>query len=276
MPNKIAPASYKRRKTVFNAFEHYLHIERSENKSSSLFKAVYKLYKKCNLITKDIAHFEINNVVTAVANTTSALFWNFYHIYSDPVLLDRIRAEVTTTLSEIIDEIESQHYVLNVIKLQTVCSLINSVHQKVLRFRAFNASFRLVINDVMLQAPFLLKKKNSFVFMSNHVIHQDTAVWGSNAREFVPDRFLHQAQKIHQGAFLTFDNGSALCPGRHLATTTIVAVVAMFVLRYEARPVNERWINPTLNKINHVQIIPPSDQDILLNITPREGLKDES
>lgn len=275
MPNKTAPKGCKGRERIFKAFEHYLRNGKPENESSGLFKAVYKIYKSYNVPTKDIAHFEMGNVVATTANTAPAIFWNLYHIYSDPALLNKIRAEAKTALSVTIDQVGSQRYALDVVKLRTACPLINSIFQEVLRFRAVNASFRLVIKDVMLQDRYLLKK-DSVVFMPNRVIHHDTNIWGSNAQEFVADRFVQQPQKIHQGAYLAFGGGVALCPGKHLATWTSLAIVAMFALRYEARPVNNRWINPTVNKNNHLQIMPSPDQDILLNITPREGFENGS
>lgn len=275
MPSVTVPAGYKGRQRVFNAMEHYLCNGGPENESSALLKARCNANRKYNVPTRDIAHFEIGNVMAAVVNVTPTTFWNLYHIYSDPSLLQMVRAEAETALTITADAAGIHCRRLDVTKLRTACPLINSVFQEVLRFRSTNASVRLVVKDTMLQNRYLLKK-NSVVHMPSHVIHHDTAVWGPNAREFIADRFVQQSLKVHPGAFRGFGGGTTLCPGRHFATTTILAVVAMFILRYEARPAGGRWIKPTQDINNLVPAVLPPDQDILLDIRCRAGFEDGS
>lgn len=93
-----------------------------------------------------------------------------------------------------------------------------------------------------------------------------------------------------QGAFIAFGSGVALCPGKQLVTTTVLAVVAMFVLRYEARPVakhknhhnnnksdndsktdnDDGWTEPK-HITSQIPIILSPERDILVEILPREG-----
>lgn len=278
MPHMTVSVGYKGRQRVFDAIEYYLRNGGLENESSGLVRARCNANRKYNIPTRDIAHFEIGNAVAAVVNTTPATFWNLYHIYSDPSLLQKVRTEVETALTTTTDTAGFPCRQLNVTKLRTACPLINSVFQEVLRFRSANASVRLVLKDLILQDRHLLKK-GSVVHMPSRVIHYDTSVWGPNAREFVADRFVHVQQpstKIHPGAFRAFGGGNTLCPGRHFATTTILAIVAMFVLRYDAQPASGdgKWTNLTQEINNLVPVILPPDEDILLEIRSREGFED--
>jgi hypothetical protein len=57
---------------------------------------------------------------------------------------------------------------------------------------------------------------------------------------------------------------------RHFVTTTIIAIVAMRVLRYDVVPTSEKWINHT-QKLNHlVAAVLPPDQDVKVEIVPRK------
>lgn len=291
MPNMTAPVGYKGREKTFKAFEDYLGSGGPDKGSSGLFKVLLEVYQKYNIPMKDMAHFEVGNLVASAVNISPTAFWNLYHIYSDPGLLEKIRAEVTSALTVTTDKAgsESQRYLLDVTKIRTACPLLNSVFHEVLRFRAVNASFRLVMKDVMLQDRYLLKK-GAAVFMPMQIIHRNTAAWGSNAHEFVADRFLQQqphqkSHKVPQGAFNVFGGGVALCPGKQLVTTTVLAVVAMFVLRYEVRPVvkqnNNKNNNLTVNDggwtepkhiTSQIPIIPSPERDILVEVSPREGV----
>lgn len=273
MPKMTVSAGYKGRESVFNAIEQYLRNGGPENESSGLLKARCNANWKYKVPTRDIARFEIGNVMAAVVNVTPTTFWNLYHIYSDTSLLQMVRAEAETALTTTFDATGSRFCRLDVTKLRTACPLINSVFQEVLRYRSSNASVRLVVKDIMLQGHYLLKQ-GSVVHMPSRVIHHDTTVWGPNAGEFVADRFVQQSLKVRPGAFRAFGGGNTLCPGRHFATTTILATVAMFVLRYEARPASGTWINPTQKINNFVPAILPPDQDILLDMRSREGFED--
>ena len=119
--------------------------------------------------------------------------------------------------------------------------------------------------------------------MPSHVIHNDATVWGPTATQFDPRRFLSQSasgitasikeQKRHPGAFRAFGGGTTLCPGRHFATTTIISIVAMLVHRYDMIPTGGKWINHTQNISHLVAAILPPDQDVEVNIVPRDEKK---
>lgn len=153
-------------------------------------------------------------------------------------------------------------------KLANECPLLNSVVQEVLRIRSTNASIRVVMNDTTLDDRYFLKK-DSVIHMPSRVIHSDQTVWGPSATIFQADRFIQQKQKLHPSAFRGFGGGTILCSGRHFATTTIVSLVAMVVLKYESSPVKGEWVEPTQNAVDHIAAVQGPDQDTLVRASVR-------
>lgn len=270
MPSITAPSGYKGREKVFKAVERYMRDGGPENNSSGLLRALVNASRKYNVSAKDAAHFEVLNVQAALANIIPVTFWNLYHIYSDPGLLQAIRTEVQKSLTVVDDVSGVLSYNLDVSKLRTVSPLMQSVFYEVLRVRSSNASVRMTLKDTVIQDRYLFKK-NAVIHMPSHVIHNDTSIWGPNARKFQADRF-KASQKMQPGTFRAFGGGTTLCPGRHFATTTVISIVSMFVLRYDLQPAMGSWTEPTQN-INHLvaSVLPP-DQDILMSVVPRNAV----
>lgn len=279
-PTFTASAGYKGRLACFEAVEEYLRNGGASHESSGLLKALVNTSAMYGVCQKDIAHFDILNVQAALSNVIPTAFWTLYHICSRPDLLLKVRLEiqrcVSTENSENLD-ITS----LDVAKLRTSCPLIHSVFQESLRVHSYNASVRAVLKDTVLQGRYLLKQ-GAVVHMPSHVIHNDISVWGVTAKEFEADRFVPKSssssakeQKYHAGAFRAFGGGSTLCPGRHFATTTIITIVAMLVLRYHIVPKDGgKWKSHTQKRNHLVAAILPPDQDVEVEIIPRKTKKE--
>lgn len=265
LPRYTASKGFEGRKKVFEAFQEYFRIG-GQKHASALVKARYAVVVLYNVAEKDIAHFETGNIVAALVNITPTTFWTIWHVYSDFSVLESLRAEVLQALSTTVNE-NGTFSSLNVSKLMTDCPLLISTFQEVLRVRSTNASVRLVMKDTMLDNRYLLKK-GTLIHMPSQVIHSDESVWGHKAREFQAQRFIDQ--KLHAGAFRGFGGGTNLCPGRHFATISIVSFVAMFVLRYDLRPVAGKWIEPTQNIINHVAAVLFPHQDTAVHVSVRK------
>jgi len=127
------------------------------------------------------------------------------------------------------------------------------VLRECLRVGSDNYSTRLVKEDTMLAGRWFLRK-GCVVQIAGGVIHADERIWGGDAGEFNPGRFLGGKTKseengngvgnghsngggnstnVHPAAFRAFGGGKTLCPGRHFATNEILAFVAMIVLTFD-------------------------------------------
>lgn len=148
LPSFTASKGFEGRKKVFEAFQEYFRIG-GQKHASALVKARHAVGVQYNVAEKDIAHFEIGNIVAALVNVTPTSFWTIWHVYSDFSVLESLRAEVLQALSTTVNE-NGTFSSLNVSKLMTDCPLLISTFQEVLRVRVTNASVRLVMKDTTL------------------------------------------------------------------------------------------------------------------------------
>lgn len=64
------------------------------------------------------------------------------------------------------------------------------------------------------------------------------------------------------------------CPGRHFASNEILAVVTMFVLRYDMAPKDGQWSLPETKKTNVASVVMEPDTDIEVELSLRKGYED--
>lgn len=144
-----------------------------------------------------------------------------------------------------------------------------------LRHRSVGSSTRQVLSDTWLQDRYLLKR-GAIVQIPSLVIHSDPSVWGPSVQDFDPRRFLKRdlasdRTKQHPGAFRAFGGGTTLCPGRHFASAEILAVAAIFALRYDLTPVAGAW-NPTPDtRTTMIMAIANPPPDMEVDVMPRKG-----
>ncbi|KAM7210403.1 hypothetical protein V8F06_014220 [Rhypophila decipiens] len=121
---------------------------------------------------------------------------------------------------------------------QEAVSSTFSSYQETLRHRSMGTSVREVMQDTMLDGRWLLKK-GAMLQMPSRIIHQDSGLWGSDVADYNPRRFLPEERKNRPSniCFRAFGGGETLCPGRHFATNEALAVVALFVVRFDMVPV---------------------------------------
>ena len=224
------------------------------------------------------ARFEIADLVGILVNTAPSTFWILVHVYSNPELLQKLRQELTTiTTVHQIHPSKSQRH-LDITKMKESCPLLVATYQEVLRVRSFGSTVRVAMEDTLLNEQYLLKK-DSTIQIPSAVLHADPKIWGADAADFRPERFLKQddkKSKVSPGAFHAFGGGNTLCPGRHFATTEILLVAAMFILRFDLEPVSGSWALPKQNSNNLSTSLLPPASDIKVKVSKRAGYeKDE-
>ena len=197
-----------------------------------------------------------------------------FYLYSNPLVLQECREEVESVVSDI-DEGYGMRRTINISNIKQNCPVLTSAFQEVLRQRTLGAQVRQVMQDTMLDGGYLLKK-DATVIMPSLVMHTDPAVWGPDVSEFNHRRFTkgNKAQSAHKpspGALRVFGGGTTLCPGRHFATTEILATVVMFILRYDLFPLDGGWTKPKTEKTNIAAVVMEPDTDVTVRVLPRAG-----
>lgn len=239
----------------------------------------YETSAKNGVSVEDIARFEVGGAVAILVNTAPAVFWMLLLAYSHPGLVDELRRDIGEMMTEKTsygDTIRS----LDITSLKTSCPLLTSTFQEVLRYRSMGTSVRQVMEDTVLDGKWLLKK-DCMIQMPSRVIHKDNSIWGSDVDEFKPRRFMKdEPQKTQRGrrpnatAFGAFGGGTTQCLGRHFATSEILAVVTMFIMRYDMKPTAGEWSLPTTQNTNVATVVMEPDTDVEVELSTRDGFEE--
>lgn len=89
--------------------------------------------------------------------------------------------------------------------------------------------------------------------------------------EFNYKRFL-KPKKHNPVAFRPFGGGATLCPGRHFASTEILAFASVILLRFDIKPVGGNgWETAGYKEANAAFRLPK--QDIKVELIPRDNKK---
>ena len=277
MPSILAWKGLAAREIVAGAFDKYFRA-RGHEKASMFSRDRCEVSQRNGVPLADVARCEIMALVAVLINTTPATFWMLLFIYSRPVLLHEIREEVDAITQ--ISEVKAgpvRH--LDVTKIKHRCPVLISTFQEVLRLQSVGVAVREVMADTMLNDEWLLKKE-CMIQMPTRIIHRDPGLWGLDVDEFRPRRFMAGgAQQTRSGkrpsdmCFRPFGGGKSLCPGRHFATTEVLAVVGMFVARYEMKPSTGEWEMPEVGKTNVSAILAEPDNDVEVDLSFRRGFE---
>jgi len=271
MPSILARQGYIAREKVTKAFERY--FESGGYKSASMMtRGRYEITTEHGLSATDIARFESVQGITILSNTVPSAFWTIYHVFSRPTLLENIRDEALRHIN-VEEKNGTLVRTLDVSKVRETPVFVSAM-QEATRHQSFGAGTRMVMDDVLLDNRYLLKK-GSFLMMPNSVMHFDESAWGPTVRDFDAQRFVKSKStaKIHPGAFRTFGGGANLCPGRFFAMTEILSLLAMLALRYDITPLAGEWVVPEPDMANMSSIVTPPKTRLPVTVTPRKGWK---
>ncbi|KAK3942882.1 25-hydroxycholesterol 7-alpha-hydroxylase [Diplogelasinospora grovesii] len=271
LPDYFAPSILRARELLAAAMTEYMY-KGGWKSASELVKARHDHHvNRFGFSLEDIARGEIGNMFAVVGNTVPCAWWLLYHVFSDPKVLADVRSEVSTMVQESSDDGICS---IDLASIRTACPILLSTYEEMLRYRAVSASVRMVLEDVMLDGRFLLKK-GGMVILPTTVQHTAVPEWGENVGEFDHMRFVRTPGKKRPSrlAFRAFGGGHVLCPGRHFASTEIMAVAALMVLQFDVAPVGGKWVDPKWDNSPVMAGFPVPDEDIRVEIRPRDGKK---
>lgn len=119
--------------------------------------------------------------------------------------------------------------------------------------------------------------------MSARTQHSSPEVWGEDVAEFNHMRFIKRASGKQRtaSAFRGFGGGVILCSGRHFATSEILLLATLLLLRFEVRSVGKRkggkspggWVMSSTDKSSQAEAMEQPDDDIRIEPVPRPEIK---
>lgn len=269
-PSVLARKSLQAREhLLIPAFEKYF-AENSHHQGSLLVQCRYKHNTGHGLRGRDVAATEIGQMVASLTNSLAASFWMVYHVFSDPVVLSECRAEVER-LAQVDD---NGVHTVDLANVKSLCPILLSTWQETLRYVHIGIAARVVMEDIMFDKKYLLKK-GATVMTVAPVQHTDASVWGPTANSFNHRRFLREdgTRRTNPIAFRSFGGGAVLCPGRHFVSTEVMSFAALLLLYFDLKPVSKdgtsKWLEPRKN-LPMTSSMPTPKDELLIEIVPRD------
>lgn len=309
-PNILAPKGHSARAKIGAAFTQYFeNYIPGRTQSSAMTLARYTANNQHGISFWNQGLLEVGTLIGILANSIPTLFYLLVHIYADPKLLQDIRAELenTAVLNDDSKPKKSSKRTLLILSMREKCHLLHATFQELLRFHAMGASSRSVREDTILDDQYLLKK-GMVVQMPMAVMHFDPTIWGADAAEFLPARFLKKSDneqrkknipisndemrlksnfsqeekrekdpKQNLTAYRPFGGGASLCPGRHFVTLEALALAAIMVLRFDIEPVDNSkgWIIPPQKQESLATNVFPPAHETKVRVRRRKGMEEE-
>ncbi|KAI4863881.1 putative 25-hydroxycholesterol 7-alpha-hydroxylase [Hypoxylon rubiginosum] len=216
----------------------------------------------------DIPRLLVGTVFNNVANTVPSAFWVIYHIFSDPVVLQECRNEVL----QAVQDDQGGTSTIDLTFVLNSCPILLSTYHEVFRFHGMANSVRVVSEDHMLDNRYLVKK-GGLIMISARAQHSNPTVWGENVDVFYHKRFVKQpgsGKRPNPIAFRGFGGGTTLCPGRHFATSEILMLTTLLLLRFDIRPADGMpWVLPSTAKSSQAEAMEQPDDDINIELVLR-------
>jgi cytochrome P450 len=233
---------------------------------SDLIKGRAALDRRLGFPDDELGITEFTMPWVGITNTVPALFWLIAHVFSDPDVVARIRAEMAAIVT--VAEAEgpptattTRTAKVDMTRLDDGCPLLVSCHRESLRVHSDQSYNRRVMSDTTLRDPdtgreYLLRK-GVHVQWTSVVPHRVPSVWGDGGEVngngnsgddsgggggddgtgFRADRFVAAAspevEKARQGANIPFGGGKHLCPGRNFARAELLGFVGALALGFE-------------------------------------------
>lgn len=257
---------------------------RGHEHGSALIQARYDTNSKHGIPIEDMGSFELVVIAGLLINAVPAAFWTLMSVFSDQVLLNELRNELSAVIhfDESDDREDNPVRQVSITRVMETCPLLLSVFQENLRIHVNTGSCRKVLKDTLINNQYLFKQ-GSIVEMSPRVFHFDPSNWGPTAHDFNPRRFMpselkkNPQLKARAGSNHTWGGGAGLCPGRHLATVEVVSLLVMWVLQYDMYPAKgEKWIawkQGSAGRSPPVSPVAMPERDVLVNIQRRKGFE---
>ncbi|KAL8782743.1 MAG: hypothetical protein Q9213_005121 [Squamulea squamosa] len=273
LPSFLAPAGYKARSEIAAAFtEYYKDYDTKETQSSAMIEARYRTNMQYGLSYWNQGCLEVGTLLGILASTIPSSFYMLVRLYADPVLLEDVRAEV---MNVAVKKLDDGLYVIDVMAVRDSCRLLDATWQELLRVHALGVGSRYVREDVLLNDQYRLEN-GRVVQMPMAVLHSDPAVWGSDAREFQPRRFLKgsdgtKGAKTNPSGHRPFGGSASLCPGRHFVGLEVTALAACIIMRFDVTPVEGDWRIPVQKQESMATNVFPPKSDMRVKVTKRRG-----
>lgn len=255
LPSITARKAHKARAKVLAGLVEYVDKERYKN-ACPLIQERVQTNLAFGMSPEMAGHAELILMFGILGNAVPTNFWLISNIFSRPDLVTRIRTEVEHALS--LDKWNNANREPTTFKISAKainmksCPLLYSCYRETLRHTSLLTSARLSTDDTLVprgtgKLDNYLLRKDSVVQIAGGVLHEDSRIWGKDAEQWNPERFLvapettttslREAAPLPTGvpsaAFRAYGGGTVICPGRHFAQSELMTLAAVLCVGFD-------------------------------------------
>lgn len=136
-PSITCARAYIGREKVVAAFERY-HNAKGAQQGCHFVQRSDKNTSNHDLSINDKARLDVVNDNAIHSNTTPIAFWTMYHIFSDPAVLDEVRAEVLPLVTTKEENGKKKHEI-DISKIREVPILSSVLHESLRQYVIFRS-----------------------------------------------------------------------------------------------------------------------------------------
>ncbi len=179
---------------------------------------------------EDLVNQMMTFLVAGHETTATAMIWAIYSLCKNPEKQQKLRDEVRSKLPSLDDEVTAAQI--------DSCEYLHAVCLEVLRlWSPVTLTLRVADCDTSINGQFV--PKGTTIILAPFAINTSTALWGPDALEFKPERWLDADGKANNkgGAdsnfsFLTFLHGPRSCIGQKFAMAEFECLLAAWAGRF--------------------------------------------
>ncbi|KAG2195561.1 hypothetical protein INT47_001308 [Mucor saturninus] len=173
----------------------------------------------------------LNFIIAGRDTTAQALSWLFYNLALQPRVEEKILEELKGKISE--DDERDSPALYEII---SGLPYLHAVFYETLRlYPSVPGNQKYALEDDVWPDGTVVKA-GTYVSWSPYSQGRSTKIWGENAKEFYPERWIDETGTLRResaGKWSAFHAGPRVCLGQNLATLEALVCVAMLMKRYK-------------------------------------------
>ncbi|KAG2319061.1 hypothetical protein Bca52824_012274 [Brassica carinata] len=174
-------------------------------------------------------------IIMAIRDTTSsALTWFFWLLSKYPHVEAKIRQEITKNLPEASQErpwsaTDRREFLNKLVYLHA------AIYETMRLYPPLPFQQKTSIKSDVLPSGHIVDANSNVIFLV-YALGRIRSVWGEDALEFKPERWISETGELRHepsSKFLVFNSGPRTCSGKHLAMVTIKTIVVEILQHYD-------------------------------------------
>ncbi|KAK3319118.1 cytochrome P450 [Apodospora peruviana] len=244
MPKLIARKAYTNREKVQAALSRW-YVARKDGAPdvAEITKVRVNTLREFDFPEEEIGWAEAALLFVATTNTIPTLYWFVTNVWLRPEVVEEVRREALplVVLSDGVDG-GKRIATLDITQLEERCPLLVGCYRESIRLGNQSVGTRRVLVDTVLTdgaGNQHLFKAGCDIMWSVKTLHRSEDVWGPEAMEFDPSRFVKsedqdvKVERARKQAYVPFGGGKHLCPGRNFAFAENLGLMAALVVGFE-------------------------------------------